>query len=118
MKYLITIKCMINRKEMTLVLAIILRWSSVCNFMRAFVQKSRSNQAMGVSNSSPEVTLAPRSSTVTTSSGCSSMTTLEPGSPLSRLPHTLKKRLCHCLDQPHPTGKDWRLLAQKLGVDR
>ncbi|ODM97828.1 Netrin receptor UNC5C [Orchesella cincta] len=80
--------------------------------------KSRSNQAMGVSNSSPEVTMAPRSSTVTTSSGCSSMATLEPGSPLSRLPQTLKKRLCHCLDQPHPTGKDWRLLAQKLGVDR
>lgn len=71
----------------------------------------------GIANSSPEVTMAPRSSTVTTSSGCSSMVTLEPGSPLSRIPPTLKKKLCQCLDQSHPNGKDWRLLAKKLGVD-
>ncbi|CAG7634350.1 unnamed protein product, partial [Allacma fusca] len=70
-------------------------------------------------NSSPEISMGPlRSSTVTTSSGCSSLTTLEPGSPLFRLPQTLKRKLCQRLDQPHPTGKDWRLLAQKLGVDR
>ncbi|OXA43430.1 Netrin receptor UNC5C [Folsomia candida] len=78
--------------------------------------KSRTNQFSGVATSSPEVTMAPRSSTVT-SSGCSSMVTLEPNSPLSRLPQTLKKKLCHCLDQNHPNGKDWRLLAKKLGVD-
>ncbi len=83
------------------------------------LQKSRTNQLSGVASSSPEVTITPRSSTVNSSgtSGCSSLVTLEPNSPLSRLPQTLKKKLCHCLDQVHPNGKDWRLLAKKLGVD-
>jgi len=69
-------------------------------------------------NSSPEITTSPKSATVTTSSGCSSVVTVECGGSLFRLPLSVKRRLCQCLDQPHPHGKDWRLLAKKLGVDR
>lgn len=35
-----------------------------------------------------------------------------------RLSKTVKKQLCNCLDPPNSRGNDWRLLAQKLNVDR
>lgn len=35
-----------------------------------------------------------------------------------RLSKSMKKQLCSCLDQPNSRGNDWRLLAQKLNVDR
>lgn len=35
-----------------------------------------------------------------------------------RLTRSVKKSLCLCLDPPNVKGNDWRMLAQKLSVDR
>ncbi|XP_073992816.1 unc-5 isoform X3 [Rhodnius prolixus] len=54
--------------------------------------------------------------TVTSSSGCgSSVTTCDPPFRFSK---TLRKQLCQCLDPPNARSNDWRMLAQKLNVDR
>ncbi|XP_014284948.1 netrin receptor UNC5B isoform X2 [Halyomorpha halys] len=54
--------------------------------------------------------------TVTSSSGCgSSVTTCDPPFRFSK---TLRKQLCQCLDPPNSRSNDWRMLAQKLNVDR
>ncbi|XP_068223501.1 uncharacterized protein [Palaemon carinicauda] len=62
--------------------------------------------------------IAPRTSTVTSSSGCSSLVTLTPEPEAFRLPHRLRQELCRCLDPPNARGNDWRLLAARLNVDR
>ncbi|XP_059473091.1 netrin receptor UNC5B isoform X2 [Neocloeon triangulifer] len=60
-----------------------------------------------------------RVSTVNSSSGCSSLvTTLEPAGPAFKFPRGLRKQLSQCLDPPNARGNDWRMLAQKLGMDR
>ncbi|XP_065342222.1 netrin receptor UNC5C isoform X2 [Cloeon dipterum] len=59
-----------------------------------------------------------RVSTVNSSSGCSSLVTLEPTGPVFKFPRGLRKQLSQCLDPPNTRGNDWRMLAQKLGVDR
>lgn len=69
--------------------------------------------------SSPAVVRPPmRSSTVTSSSGCSSMVTLDPPYSVFRLPHHVRKLLCQFLDPPNARGNDWRMLAEKFHVDR
>ncbi|CAL4058639.1 unnamed protein product, partial [Meganyctiphanes norvegica] len=57
-------------------------------------------------------------STVTTSSGCSSLVALTPEPGTFRLPQKLRSELCHCLDPPNARGNDWRMLAARLNVDR
>ncbi|KAK4297833.1 hypothetical protein Pmani_029784 [Petrolisthes manimaculis] len=61
---------------------------------------------------------APRTSTVTSSSGCSSLVELTPEPGVFRLPQRLRSELCHCLDPPNARGNDWRMLAARLNVDR
>ncbi|XP_069999606.1 netrin receptor UNC5C isoform X2 [Penaeus vannamei] len=62
--------------------------------------------------------MAPRTSTVTSSSGCSSLVTLTPEPGAFRLPQRLRWELCRCLDPPNARGNDWRMLAARLNVDR
>ncbi|GAB6028496.1 unc-5 [Chamberlinius hualienensis] len=50
-----------------------------------------------------------RSSTVTSSSGCSSMVTLDPPCSVFRLPAHVRKPLCQFLDTPNARGNDWRM---------
>ncbi|XP_041362297.1 netrin receptor UNC5C-like isoform X3 [Gigantopelta aegis] len=69
----------------------------------------------------PSGTLKGRSSTVNsvgTSSGFSSMVTLDPSSQVFRLPPHIKAQLCMLLDPPNTRGNDWRMLARTLSVDR
>ncbi|KAK7500846.1 hypothetical protein BaRGS_00007726 [Batillaria attramentaria] len=68
-------------------------------------------------------TMKQRSSTVTTnstnsSSGFSSMITLDPSAQVFRLPPHIRSQLCMLLDPPNARGNDWRMLAQALTVDR
>ncbi|KAK8377238.1 hypothetical protein O3P69_013704 [Scylla paramamosain] len=62
--------------------------------------------------------LAPRTSTVTSSSGFSSLVELTPEPGVFRLPQRLRWELCRCLDPPNARGNDWRMLAARLNVDR
>ncbi|XP_071551464.1 netrin receptor UNC5C isoform X2 [Panulirus ornatus] len=62
--------------------------------------------------------IAPRTSTVTSSSGCSSLVELTPEPGVFRLPQRLRWELCRCLDPPNARGNDWRMLAARLNVDR
>jgi hypothetical protein len=61
-------------------------------------------------------------SSTATSSGCSSIgssptTPLAASPPPFRIPSAVKAALCRLLDPPTTTG-DWRLLAERLGVNR
>uniref|UniRef100_A0A1B6BY64 Netrin receptor UNC5 n=1 Tax=Clastoptera arizonana TaxID=38151 RepID=A0A1B6BY64_9HEMI len=55
--------------------------------------------------------------TVTSSSGCGSSVTTCDSAPF-RFSRTLRKQLCQCLDPPNSRSNDWRMLAQRLNVDR
>jgi len=37
---------------------------------------------------------------------------------MCRLPGHVKRQLCDILDPPNSRGNDWRMLAQRLSVDR
>ncbi|XP_070183045.1 netrin receptor UNC5C-like isoform X2 [Littorina saxatilis] len=68
-------------------------------------------------------TMKTRGSTVNTnstnsSSGFSSMVTLDPSAQVFRLPPHIRSQLCMLLDPPNARGNDWRMLAQALTVDR
>ncbi|XP_013412210.1 netrin receptor UNC5C-like isoform X2 [Lingula anatina] len=67
---------------------------------------------------SPTVPGKPRASTTVSSSGCSSMVTLDQAQKAFRLPSQIKTKLCAYLDPPNSRGNDWRMLAQALCVDR
>ena len=74
--------------------------------------------------SSPGLPRALRSLTVSSngsaasSSAASHLTTLDPKAPVFRLQLSVRRQLCQLLDPPNARCNDWRLLAQRLSVDR
>lgn len=74
--------------------------------------------------SSPGLPRALRSLTVSSngsaasSSAASHLTTLDPKAPVFRLHPSVRRQLCQLLDPPNVRGTDWRMLAQRLSVDR
>ena len=70
-----------------------------------------------VSNMS-ELSCFARSSLATSSSGCSSLGSPSDGAPPFRIPLAVKQSLAELLDQPTSANNDWRLLADRLGVNR
>lgn len=66
--------------------------------------------------SSPSVYRLPHQRiTMVTSTG---YVNLDQPSKVFRLPSHIKKKLSHILDPPNSCGNDWRMLAQRLNVDR
>uniref|UniRef100_A0A1B6EE00 Netrin receptor UNC5 n=2 Tax=Clastoptera arizonana TaxID=38151 RepID=A0A1B6EE00_9HEMI len=55
--------------------------------------------------------------TVTSSSGCGSSVTTYSSTPF-RFTRALRREICDSLDRPNAKGNDWRMLAEKLNVDR
>ncbi|XP_042200470.1 netrin receptor UNC5D isoform X2 [Callorhinchus milii] len=47
----------------------------------------------------------------------SSVTSL-PGPKVFKIPYSIRQKICSTFDVPSASGKDWRLLAQKLHIDR
>ncbi|KAL8577212.1 hypothetical protein ACOMHN_041267 [Nucella lapillus] len=78
-----------------------------------FKEKATPVQAMGAARSSTVNT-----NTTNSSSGFSSMITLDPSAQVFRLPPHIRNQLCMLLDPPNARGNDWRMLAQALTVDR
>lgn len=75
--------------------------------------------------SSPGLPRALRSLTVSSngsasgqSSTASALTALDPKAPVFRLAPAVRRQLCHLLDPPNARCNDWRMLAQRLSVDR
>ena len=52
------------------------------------------------------------------SSAATALTTLDPKAPVFRLPTPIRRQLCQLLDPPNARCNDWRMLAQRLSVDR
>ncbi|XP_075233698.1 unc-5 [Lycorma delicatula] len=74
-----------------------------------------SSNSSSLTPGSPVVTKPCR--TVTSSSGCGSSVTTCDQTPF-RFSRSLRKQLCQCLDPPNSRSNDWRMLAQRLNVDR
>ena len=72
-----------------------------------------------VSNMS-ELSCFARTSLVPSSSGCSSLVSspADSSSPPFRIPLAVKQSLALLLDPPTPVNNDWRMLADRLGVNR
>ncbi|XP_076172701.1 netrin receptor UNC5B isoform X6 [Ptiloglossa arizonensis] len=68
--------------------------------------------------SSGSVTRPLREVTVVSSGHANNATTDSATLRPFRFTRSLRKQLCQCLDPPNALGNDWRLLAQRLQVDR
>lgn len=68
--------------------------------------------------SSGSVTRPLREVTVVSSGHANNTTTDSAALRPFRFTRSLRKQLCQCLDPPNALGNDWRMLAQRLQVDR
>lgn len=68
--------------------------------------------------SSGSVTRPLREVTVVSSGHANNVTTDSTTLRPFRFTRSLRKQLCQCLDPPNALGNDWRMLAQRLQVDR
>lgn len=68
--------------------------------------------------SSGSVTRPLREVTVVSSGHANNATTDSAAMRPFRFTRSLRKQLCQCLDPPNALGNDWRMLAQRLQVDR
>ncbi|XP_015605954.1 netrin receptor UNC5C isoform X3 [Cephus cinctus] len=68
--------------------------------------------------SSGSVTRPLREVTVVSSGHANNVTTDSATLRPFRFTRSLRKQLCQCLDPPNALGNDWRMLAQRLQVDR
>ncbi|XP_076447398.1 netrin receptor UNC5C-like isoform X3 [Babylonia areolata] len=91
----------------------ILQNRQVLHINTNFKEKATPVQPVGAARSSTVNT-----NTTNSSSGFSSMVTLDPSAQVFRLPPHIRSQLCMLLDPPNARGNDWRMLAQALTVDR